>query len=176
MKSKISSLITNGIIGNIIFEEYLINNSDITFLQEHWLYNNNKYIIENLCKKMKKFFSFLLWAIIRPWGGLCWIIKKEIKVINHEILDEGISVIDVKINENPLCIIGVYLKYNSSNTESNLKFQHQLRILEECICNAKEMNTEFIIIGDFNGDIQRLRYLNDINLLNFINKTGLESV
>jgi hypothetical protein len=75
-----------------------------------------------------------------------------------------------------LCIICVYLKYNSSNTESNLKYQHQLRILEECICKAKEMNTEFIIIGDFNGDIQRLRYLNDINLLNFINKTALESV
>jgi len=180
MKSKISSLNTNGIIGSIIFVEYLINNSDITFLQEHWLYNNNKYIIENLCKKNEKILFFSPMGDNpskgRPWGGLCWIIKKEIKVINHEILDEGISVIDVKINENPLCIIGVYLKYNSSNTESNLKYQHQLRILEECIYKAKEMNTEFIIIGDFNGDIQRLRYLNDINLLNFINKTALESV
>ncbi len=74
----------------------------------------------------------------RPWGGLCWFIKKEIKVINHEILDEGISEIDVKINENPLCIICVYLKYNSSNTESNLKYQHQLRILEECISMLKK--------------------------------------
>jgi hypothetical protein len=102
MKSKISSLNTNGIIGSIIFVEYLINNSDITFLQEHWPYNNNKYIIENLCKKNEKilFFSPLSDnpSKGRPWGGLCWIIKKEIKVINHEILDEGISVIDVKIN------------------------------------------------------------------------------
>ena len=54
MMPKISSLNTNGIIGNIIFVEYLINNSDITFLQEHWLYNNNKYIIENLKIYVKK--------------------------------------------------------------------------------------------------------------------------
>jgi uncharacterized protein YlzI (FlbEa/FlbD family) len=47
---KIASLNTNEIIGNAIFVENLINNNDITFVQEHWLNNHNKYIIKNLCK------------------------------------------------------------------------------------------------------------------------------
>ncbi len=107
---KIASLNTNGIIGNAIFVENLINNNDITFVQEHWLNNHNKYIIKNLCKNIEKVFFFSPMGAYpskgRPWGGLCWIIKNNIKLTNYETLDERISIIDVKFN--------VQLMYNRS--------------------------------------------------------------
>jgi hypothetical protein len=74
-----------------------------------------------------------------------------------------------------LCIIGVYLNYNANNVESNIKYQNQLNILEECINKNNQSNKAFVIIGDFNGDIYRLKYANDINLNNFINKMTLKA-
>ena len=112
----------------------------------------------------------------RPWGGLCWFIKKEIEVIKHEIVEEVISLLEIKYNYESLTLMGVYIASTASNIEQQIRFESQLLILSDKIYSCRMENKKFIIIGDCNGDIKRNRYQNDIKLKEFINNLECKSI
>ena len=177
---KIASINTNGAIGNSCYLETIIKNNDITFVQEHWLNVNNKSFFKNICSNSEQIFFFSPMQSFptkgRPWGGLCWIINKNIECVNFEVIDDGICVIDVKINNYALSLIGVYLAYNSSKLDMQLRYENQLKLIEQTIEQKRDESKEFILLGDFNGDIQRGKYYNDLCLRNFISKVSIKPV
>ena len=176
---RIAALNTNGANGNQNYIKLLTDYNDITFINEHWIKNNEKNFFINLCKNEKIFFYSPMdqtWKKGRPWGGLCWIIKNNIKVSNFEILDDGISLIDVKINDTDLTIMGIYLSFNSNKIENSMHFLSQLKIIEGIIIRLRDQRREFLIVGDFNGDLQRSKYSNDKNLISFLKRMNLQTV
>ena len=86
---KIVSLNTAGAKGNSVYISEIIKNNDIVFICEHWLNKFEKYLIKNLCENNEKVFFFSpienINNIGRPWGGLCWIIKNNVEIIDVEL-------------------------------------------------------------------------------------------
>jgi hypothetical protein len=82
----------------------------------------------------------------RPWSGLCWFTKKKVEIINHEILEEGISYLEMKFNQQAVSLIGVYLTSLSAKLEHKIKYSSQLLILKEKL-NSCKMN--FMISTSF---------------------------
>ena len=177
---KIAALNTAVAKENFVYIKELIKNNNIVFLSEPWLSNLEKFLINNLCEENESiFFSSpmeTLNSIGRPWGGLCCIIKKEIKIINVENIEEGISILNISVNNEKYSIIGVYLKYNSHKIENIIRYDSQLSLLEQKLKDLRIRKENIMIIGDFNGDIFRKKYNNDNKLLQWINKLHLKNV
>ena len=92
------------------------------------------------------------------------------------MIEDGISFIDVKINNQIVTLIAVYLINNSSKIELQIRKKNQLNIVNQIITQKREEAKEFIILGDFNGDIHRCRYTHDVNLVNFIKKFAIRDI
>ena len=112
----------------------------------------------------------------RPWGGICWFIKKNIQIISHEILEDGISYLEIKHLNHTLSLLGTYLTSLSPKLENKIKYEAQLLILKEKIISCKMENKRFFIIGDMNRDIQRNRYYTDQKLGTFIQEINCVSI
>jgi hypothetical protein len=112
----------------------------------------------------------------RPWCSLCWFTEKKVEIINHEILEEGISYLEIKFNPQVVSLIGVYLTSLSTKLEHKIKYSSQLLILKEKLNSCKMEQKRFIIIGDLNGDIKRLRYYTDVKLEEFIRNSHCKSM
>ncbi len=68
-------------------------------------------------------------------------------------------------------IIGTYLACMSTKIEQKVKYEGQLLILNEKINSCRMENTNFLIIGDLNGDLSRNKYYNDVKLREFLKIT-----
>jgi hypothetical protein len=68
-------------------------------------------------------------------------------------------------------IIGTYLACMSAKTKQKVKYEGQLLILNEKINSCRMENTNFLIIGDLNGDLSRNKYYNDVKLREFLKTT-----
>ena len=86
--------------------------------------------------------------------------KKNIQIISHEILEDGISYLEIKHLNQSLSLRGAYLTSLSPKLEDKIKYEAQLLILKEKIC-CKMENKRYFITGDMNGDISRNRYYTD---------------
>ena len=77
---KLVSLNTHGLKTNISYVKYLLEIYDIVFLTELWLIDEDKFVIEELCKDRNLVFFPAQQSANkkgRPVGGLAWIIKSE---------------------------------------------------------------------------------------------------
>ena len=176
---RIAALNTNGVRGNLLYVNKLTEDNEIIFCSEHWLNKNESYLINNLNKKFNTIFFSPMEVVNkvgRPWGGLFWIIKKEIKILNYEVLEDGISYIEIVINNKNLVIIGSYLTSQSSKIDQKVKYDSQLLIIREKINLCRQENKKFILIGDLNGDILRNKYSNDLKLNHFIRNNKIKSL
>jgi exonuclease III len=104
----------------------------------------------------------------RPWGGSSWFFKKKIEILKHEILEDGISAVEIKYKNETFTSIGVYLASMSAKLEQKIKYRSQLLILQEKVISCRKENKRFIILGDTNADITRKRYFNDEKLVEFL--------
>jgi hypothetical protein len=177
---KIVVLNRAGAKGNFVYLTELIENNDIVFICEHWLNKHEKFLINNLCKKEETvFFSSPIESssyLGRPWGGICWVIHKKVKIVNFEQIEEGISILNFNYNKERYSIIGVYLQYNSHKIEHAIRYESQLSLLERKIDEIIRRKEKVFLMGDFNGDIYRKKYNNDFKLHNWIQKTKLLNV
>ena len=89
-------------------------------------------------------------------------------MIKHEIVEKGISLLEIKYNYESLTLMWVYLASTASNIEQQIRFESQLLILCDKIYSCRMENTNFIIIGDLNGDLSRNKYYNDVKLRQFL--------
>ena len=77
---------TRGFNSNIVYINSLISIYNIIFLSEHWLFDHEINKLNNMNDNVKVYFqSDLLYKQKgRAFGGLCWLIHKNIKVLKHE--------------------------------------------------------------------------------------------
>ena len=177
----IVSLNTNGARGNLLYIDYLIKNNDIMFCCEHWLNKYESNFFENI--NINKDFNTIFYSPMeqinskgRPWGGISWFVKKKIEILKHEILEDGISVIEIMYENESLTLIGVYLSSMSAKIEQKIKFTSQLLILKERLISCRMENKRFIIIGDTNADVNRKRYFNDEKLNEFLKNNKCKTI
>jgi hypothetical protein len=176
-KLKITTLNCKNIKANYMYIEKLIKMNDIVFIQEHWLHNReidkldeylnmektNGYLdaemqIENHCTG-------------RPYGGIGWLINKEIKPEKISFINHRISIL--KIQE--WIILGVYMHANSNNSKRSFdEHMHDVQQLQSII-REFDFNTKILITGDFNSDLNRKSKFDRI-LQTMINEEGLVSV
>ena len=69
-----------------------------------------------------------------------------------------------------------FVLYNSHRLENIIRFDSQLILIEQKIKELRIKKENIILIGDFNGDIYRKKYNNDIKLLNWISKLKLNNI
>jgi hypothetical protein len=168
---KIGSLNTHGIKGNLYYVEKICstNNLDLIFICEHWLntgYNN----IINVSNYNVDIHSSMdnLNHTGRPYGGLMYVSKKNIKILSCEFLNDNVSILKIIKKGIEICIIGIYLTFNNSTKKNFLEFQAQLQLVKQ-LCDE---NPYHIIIGDFNTDLKK-KNNNYSKLLNeFLNDTS----
>ena len=144
----VASINTQGLKSNA---DYILNNiiksNDIIFICEHWLSTAEKHIIENNCNSHNLHFSSAeKQPSGRPFGGNCFLIRKEMDK-NPKIIHEDHNILAIKLPELNLLLIGIYLTCYHDGTSAE-KYTSQLNKLTAII----EMNideSEIIIVGDY---------------------------
>ena len=86
----------------------------------------------------------------RPFGGIGWAIRKNIKYHEIKFINDHISIIKL----NNTTIIGVYLQCNYNTKDSYNQHLHDISKLEG-ILNMIDNRENIMLIGDFNSDPQR---------------------
>ena len=175
---KLGSINTHGIKGNIVYIENLIKKNDIIFISEHWLLPGEKYFFDLINNNKKIIFKSSMhdnYGKGRPHGGTCWLISPDIKIIQNEIYNDCINIVKTNINETVINFVGVYLTYNNNTNTNQSIYDSQLSNISTLIEEFKHKNEEFIITGDFNGDVVRNKNKFDKTLSSFINKNNLKS-
>ena len=89
----------------------------------------------------------------RPYGGIGWIIPKEIKTTSTNFHSEHVSTLKI----NNLAVIGVYLP----TSQGIYKYQEELDIINSIIIDLEYKSTPYAIMGDFNADINRAKMNNN---------------
>ena len=183
---KLISFNIYGLKANNKYLQYLVLFNDIIFVCEHWLAQEQEYIIHDLLNDNNHQILFLSDYTLaekeffqkkkgRPFGGSLWIIRNDLKIKDFCILSGQISKIVIEINsfEN-LAIYGVWLGYDDSKNRinSNQAFLSNLAILESEVSLNLSTETSFIIVGDFNADLKRNRRF-DKHLSTFMNSNNL---
>ncbi len=171
---KICSLNCHGLKGNVMYLDYLLSKYKVLFLNEHWILEKEKFIFEKLCKNHNLFFQSAQTHINskgRPYGGLAWVISKDIKTINIEFISANLSFLEVEVNNFPFIFIGVYAFYNNNTIEN---FFNQEILFENCKQLVLGHSTKNIfILGDFNCDPYRNNKF-DKMFISFIDSNNLE--
>ena len=123
----------------------------ILFLCETWLISGNEYEIHGVIEKGFNFFhkcSPEINKLGRPYGGLGWIVSKELN-INEATIEYPSEHVSLLKMDN-LWLIGVYLP-----TGKGLKqFENELILLNAIIREANRPDG-LVLMGDFNADLDR---------------------
>ena len=154
----------------------LANNNDITFICEHWLLESEQLII----KRNLPHHHVYLHADEsvkdrlgrgRPFGGFCWLIKKEFENIKFIMYNKSVSqIIITRKNGNKINIFGVWLPYENNSSENFEMLKNCFSIIEAALDANK--NEETFIMGDFNCDLHRGNRFDDV-ARQFVNENKL---
>jgi hypothetical protein len=144
--------------------EELVNKEKckVIFLVEHWLHENERNIIESDFENYNIIFKSDMeyedtQKSGRPYGGKCWLIDKEIEILNFDFHND-ISMIEITTKGIKLKLIGVWLPYDNKGTINFANFENSLSLIEQLICDyriSRTANEHLSIIGDFNADTKR---------------------
>ena len=146
----ITTLNTQGLKSNITYGTYLLNQSDILFINEHWLSNAEKFILNNTAQNSHRIFftPAQKQTAGRPYGGNCFLIRKGL-ASEHRIIheDNNILAIQLKAHNFNLIVIGVYLScYHDQTSKDN--YTQQLNNIT-AILEMYVDESDFVILGDF---------------------------
>ena len=137
----------------------MLKHKDIVCIQEHWLYNFEKYNLENFCND-HGFDCFLKCCddadqLQRPRGkdGTCILWRKAISR-NIKELPDGSDKICAVMRESgshgPVCIKNIYLSCRGYK-DSDDRFLTALDGLKEIVIKYA-VNAHIILLGDFNRE------------------------
>ena len=172
-KLPVSFVNVKNIQSNYIYAQKLIREHQITFMSETWLSELNRDFLLDIAPESKVFSreDFVTVQKGRPFGGIGWILDKELKVLHHEFLNNRVSYIVTELENVKWIIIGVYMPFDDNKFDSLSEFETNLAIISELVNCYKRMGDYNIIIGgDFNADWKRGKKRFDRSLANFFKK------
>ena len=109
----------------------------------------------------------------RPFGGKMWLTRKNVNVVACTELSQSIMGISIELENNKLLhVYGVWLKFDDNSKESLDEFKSSIIILESEIKNCIDRDLPFIVMGDWNADLNRDRRFDEI-FRQFIVKNNL---
>ena len=153
----ITSYNCKNIMSNWSYVDKLMENSEIVFLQETWLDNDDQPDFESKYDEMGFNSTFKCTKACqtrdmgRPSGGVGWLVNKKLKT-KIKIVNERISTCEIIGLEYKVILLGIYLSSNGSK-DSCINLEHEIMDLDILIKKYDEY--EIIMIGDTNCDIMR---------------------
>ena len=164
---------------NIACISDLIKSNDIIFLIEHWLAEEEAYLLNDLSTSHSIIFQsdFSFSSTIgkrrkgRPFGGKCWIISNRLRVKDYQVLSNAVSRIEVEGDCIESAIFyDVWMPFDDGSFERYSALQSNLSLIGADIEDRNDTNV--LVIGDFNADLKRGKRF-DIALSNFIFNNNL---
>ena len=136
----------------------LCDNSDIIFLQEHWLFPAD---LPSLSKVHSDFMSFGISSMDvtdgivlgRPFGGVAVMWRKHLTSRVKPVVfdDDGIIGLECMFDTVKILLLGVYLPYNSPNNFEDFIFS-----LGKIRTIIDEFDSPYVcVLGDFNADVEK---------------------
>ena len=153
---------------NYLYVSNLVQNNDIFYLTETWLNDSEVNQFESIFNNYNIFHqsdmsiedSYQLRG--RPFGGKCWLLKKQLKVKKVEFINKILSIVELGLGNDTILLIGVYIPFDDN---SAYRFSQYKSTLEFVASIIEDNRDKFILIaGDFNSDLLRGRRYD--NLLN----------
>ena len=165
MDLKVISYNCQSVRSNYEIISKLLNDCDILFLQETFLTDVNKDILDIInvdfssaqttaIRKCDQFFG-------RASGGLAILWRKSCKIKTFPIyFNERIMAIKLIIGESSYLLINVYLNCDYGNNESLIEYKNSMAQLANFI--NSEAYDDIIIAGDFNSDPVKSRFFKEL--------------
>lgn len=157
----ISSFNCKNLKTNHLMVEKILKNSDITFLIEHWLSEEDSQLLDRFGDDYKIIFEsdYSMTDFKRrgrPFGGRAWIIRKNIRMKSYIKYNKNISVIEIYINDQveSLNIVGVWLPFDDGTVESWSELNSAYSVIETIVLGLADTQN-MVIIGDWNSDMAR---------------------
>ena len=143
----------------------IINDHDITFLQETFLSSANANFIAGLCKNINFCISDCTYNSScergRPKGGLVIIWKNNLdKLISPILFHDNYLGIRLKSGDNSHVLINTYLPYDDNSAIQMSKYREILASLSRDV-NSHE-GSIISIVGDLNADPRPTRFWHEI--------------
>ena len=161
----------------------LVNTHDIVFLCEHWLAAEESHTVRQLINTNHNLIFLSDHSLAdrragRPHGGLLWLLDKRLTVSSHvqvsdRILKLVLTCSDHNNTQQTLFVFGVWLPYDDSTPAAVDNHWNNLTLLAEAIRQCRMDGTSFVLIGDWNCDVNRLKRF-DKMFVSFIQETGLQ--
>ena len=154
---KITAFNCNGLKNNIIYIKQLQFSYSIIFLEETWCRTKSEFTnIIGVNEYFKLYFKSTMstneQALAgRPYGGIGWIINKDIG--NHTVIFVSDRISYIKFDK--ICLIGVYLTSNDNTYTSHSELELQLITLSQLFNGLTNQQLDVLIFGDFNCDTKR---------------------
>ena len=165
---------------NKMMIEKLINENDVCFFIEHWLGNAEANYLNEISSNHSTIFSSdfnnselggARGFKGRPFGGRCWVVRNNIKVINYEILSQSISRITIQsVKIATTTIYGIWQPFDDGSLEKLSLLYSSLSLLKADLLDVSHQ--DILILGDFNADFSRNKRFDKI-FLNFLNENSL---
>jgi hypothetical protein len=109
-----------------MYLNFLLSKYDIIFLNEHWILEKDKFILDRLCENHSLLFQPASSHIKgRPSGGLAWIMSKDVKILKYEFISQNLSKLEIEINNCSIVFLGIYAFFNN-NSKDNYILQENL--------------------------------------------------
>ena len=106
---------------NFIYSEYLASISNVVYLNELWLKQNEGILIQSLCKNKNILFKSDIdsnYVKGRPFGGQAFLIDKSFRIIESDFLNRHLSYIHIDIFGTNILLIGVYMPFDDAKHDS----------------------------------------------------------
>jgi hypothetical protein len=117
-KNKLSVSFANikNIKTNYLFAQKMIEKKKINFFSETWLSELDKGFLNEISLESQVLSrsDFIFATKGRPFGGVCWFVDKDIKIIHHEFVNEHVSFIVIEYGYIKWLIVGAYMPFDNN--------------------------------------------------------------
>ena len=154
----------------------LMKSSDIIAVQEHWLFNYEQRILNNIdplftsyARSVDDLQPISPFQKPRGYGGTAFLWKKDIDGLVKELPDgnERIICLEVTTTSDKFCLICAYMPCRGRGTNSEADFHETLDTLHEIYTKYHDSYT-IVLMGDLNGSITKVNpNARDVSLTNF---------
>ena len=172
----------NGFKANFLAVNKLIKNFDICFFSEHWLGDAEEHLFNELCYGQRSLFRADYSNYVRdangckgrPFGGTCWIVRDNLMVLEHSILNRALSKLTIADSYGTKIVVyGIWQPFDDGSPERLSCMQSSITILQDELADLTSTNV--IIMGDFNADLNKCRRFDNL-LRNFITRLDLRNL